>query len=316
MQEKNFIMIYFFLAFIAFGLPEILIDMIFELQDIISKYLKYKENIESFSSHSLRAYSSDLKQVYGYKQIKVLNEKQLWSLTRPQLQKWGALSLSSRNRKIACLKSFFNWLYEERLIDTDYSEQLICPKIPKKIPHFLSVDEVISVLSYLNKNQNEVTSKTLFLLLYGAGLRISEACALKWKDINLSERKLIILGKGNKERIVILPDMSCEHLRIFKSLQKSSSYIFGDKPLGTRRAFDMIRLLGQKAGLMSPLNPHALRHSFATHLLADGTNLRTLQKLLGHESLQATEKYTHLSIDQLARLVDQTHPLVKLKLSS
>jgi integrase/recombinase XerC/integrase/recombinase XerD len=288
----------------------------FELQAVISKYLKYKENIESFSPHSQRAYASDLKQVYGYKQLKVLNEKQLWNLTRPQLQKWGALSLSSRNRKIACLKSFFSWLYDQHLIETDYAEQLVCPKIPKKIPHFLSVDEVISLVTYLKNNPGETATKTLFLLLYGAGLRISEACALKWKDVNLNERRLMILGKGNKERIVILPEMSCDHLRFIRASSKKTTYVFGESALSTRRAFDMIRLLGHGAGLMAPLNPHALRHSFATHLLADGTNLRTLQKLLGHESLQATEKYTHLSIEQLARLVDRTHPLVNNKLKT
>ena len=95
-----------------------------------------------------------------------------------------------------------------------------------------------------------------------------------------------------------------------------TDYAFGEHELNTRTAYEMIRGLGKKVGLMNPLHPHALRHSFATHLLASGANLRTLQTLLGHDSLQATEKYTHLNVDQLARLIEQTHPLAKIKLGS
>ena len=101
-----------------------------------------------------------------------------------------------------------------------------------------------------------------------------------------------------------------------KKSNEESVYVFGSLPLHTRIGYEMIRQLGALAQLMNPLHPHALRHSFATHLLTSGANLRVLQTLLGHESLQATEKYTHLSVDHLARLIDQTHPLMKMKLGS
>lgn len=295
------------------------------LKTTISNYLKYQENINSFSPLSLKAYKTDLHQAFKNKLDLVLYPEELWSLTRASLSKWGGLSLSSRNRKIATLKSFFSWLYEQQLIETDYSNQLHCPKVPKKIPNFLSVDEVIAVLNYLSKQTEKETDpkkldqlqhqKTLFLLLYGGGLRISEACKLKWKDIFLSEKKMLIKGKGNKERFAILPDFSIEHLKHIASFPKTT-YIFGEKELNTRTGFELIRQLGISTGLLNSLHPHALRHSYATHLLASGTNLRTLQKLLGHESLQATEKYTHLSVDHLARLVEQTHPLSKIKIGS
>lgn len=296
---------------------------------LIDKYLKYQENIKSFSPLSLKSYRSDLMQVYGEKLKVVLFEKELWAEARPALSKWAPLSPASRNRKVATLKSFFGWLYEQRILEANYADQLVCPKVPRQIPNFLSIDEVLSVLKYLNQtptlqmapDDNEAdkkaleiqNQKTLFLLLYGSGLRVSEACNLTWKNVSLSEKRILILGKGGKERFSILPSYSLDHLKKMKALRKNETFVFGDEALGTRKAYEMIRQLGLSARLMSPLHPHTLRHSYATHLLSSGTNLRTLQTLLGHESLTATEKYTHLSIDHLARLVEQTHPMKKIK---
>ncbi|MBC7741922.1 MAG: tyrosine-type recombinase/integrase [Bdellovibrionaceae bacterium] len=298
--------------------------MALSIAGIVSNFLKYQENIESSAVLTLRAYALDLKQAFAGKQESILNYSEFWDLARPALNKWGQLSLASRNRKIATLKSFFNWLYNEKLTEKNYGSQLTCPKVPKKIPHFLSVDEIISILNFFQisaglqleeKYQKAlIKQKTLFLLLYGGGLRISEASNLEWKNVQVSERRLLIKGKGGKERFSILPAFCFDHLQKI-SLSKTT-FVFGDEPLNTRTGYEMIRDLGKKAALMNPLHPHALRHSFATHLLASGANLRTLQTLLGHDSLTATEKYTHLSVDHLARLIDQTHPLVKLKLGS
>lgn len=305
-----------------------------EIQATIDKYLKYQENIESSAPLTIKAYALDLKQAFLYENNlsfvedkHISNYSDLWDLARPALNRWGSLSLASRNRKIATLKSFFNWLFKENMIDKNFAEQLVCPKVPKKIPNFLSVDEVISILDFFKKQiaqtaslgivkKNLLRDKTLFLLLYGGGLRVSEACTLRWKQVQFSEKRILIKGKGGKERFCILPDYSLETLRNFHNLNPDSEFVFGESGLNTRTGYEMIRSLGKKVGLMNPLHPHALRHSFATHLLASGANLRTLQTLLGHDSLQATEKYTHLSVDQLSRLMDQTHPLTKLKLDN
>ncbi|AGH96155.1 tyrosine-type recombinase/integrase [Pseudobdellovibrio exovorus] len=296
-----------------------------KLQETIDNYLKYQENIESCSPLTLKAYRLDLKQIFDKKLNNVYEYAQIYPLAKENLGIWGHLCLSSRNRKIATLKSFFAWMFNQSLTESNHSHQLVCPKVSRKLPHFLSVDEVLSVMGYLNGPTPQDTNalyyrqkqKTLFLLLYGGGLRISEACNVKWKDIHTTERRILIRGKGNKERFAVLPESAIAQLSEFKKLSSTnSSYVFGDKPLNPRIGYKLIQELGVAAGLLTPLHPHALRHSFATHLLSSGTNLRTLQKLLGHESLQATEKYTHLSIDHLARLVDQTHPLVKLKLTS
>lgn len=310
--------------------------MAFLVSKQIHNFLKYLENIESCSPLTLKAYTLDLNQAffqnkqqspYAKKNNNLINladvkaatfksGEELWLLCRESLSQWGRLSPASRNRKIATLKSFFNWLYAERIIDKNYADQLVCPKVPKKIPHFISVDEVISVLQYLNTSPDAETQaqKTLFNLLYGGGLRISEACNLRWKDVNLNERKILILGKGQKERLIVIPEACNEVLKAQKARNKNTEYVFGEEPLNSRKGYEFIRTLGKKVGLMNPLHPHSLRHSFATHMLASGTNLRTLQTMLGHESLQATEKYTHLNIDTLARIVEVRHPLSKKKI--
>lgn len=297
------------------------------IEQKISKYLKYLENIQSCSPLTIKAYTTDLFQTYFDKKtnsypIKEVTSEELWHLTRPALNQWGKLSLASRNRKIATLKSFFNWLYQENIIEKNFADQLVCPKVPKKIPDFLSVDEVTSVIkTYSDRplSHKETLEKSLFILLYGGGLRISEACHLKWKDIDFKYRKVLIFGKGQKERILILPHFCIETLQTLKKESEAyykikTDYVFGEKALNPRTGFQMIRDAGLKAGLMNKIHPHSLRHSFATHLLASGANLRTLQSLLGHESLTATEKYTHLNIDALGRMVEAKHPLSKLKL--
>lgn len=306
--------------------------MSLDIQQLVTNFLKYQENIKTCSPLTLKAYDIDLKQTFvdlKTKKFAVASDfEELWLVAREVLNQWGKLSLASRNRKIATLKSFFKWLLQEQAAPKDYGSLLICPSVPKKIPHFISVDEVTSILNSIEKRLSTLESgkeifhleqqRILFLVLYGGGLRISEACGLKWKDIQFKERRVLILGKGAKERFSILPEFCFNYLSQFqkKFSQRSDEYIFGDKPLHTRNGYEMIRSLGTLAQLMNPLHPHALRHSFATHLLSSGANLRTLQTLLGHESLQATEKYTHLGVDHLARLLEQTHPLVKLKLES
>ena len=147
----------------------------------------------------------------------------------------------------------------------------------------------------------------LFFLLYGGGLRVSEACRLKAKDVDWEARVVKIMGKGGKERLAALPPQAFQHLRPLRG--GGGPYLFGAKPLPERKAYDMIRNLGRRAGLLKPLHPHALRHSFATHLLSGGADLRVLQELLGHKTLAATEKYTHLDLDQLARTLEARHPL-------
>lgn len=271
--------------------------------------------IRSSAPSTIKHYTLDLQQAFeldenSRSKKESWTEAELLSSVRQAFNRWARLSLASRNRKAATLKSFFSWAFDEELTLRDLSMQVTCPKVPKKIPHFLSVDEALAVLKTFDaKNKTPLREKVLFLLLYGGGLRVSEACNLKWSDLHVAQKVLRVLGKGSKERVIALPALTLTVLQKWKKESGFDQFVFGEAPLNQRTAYEMVRQSGIRAGLLKPLHPHALRHSFATHLLSSGANLRTLQELLGHESLQATEKYTHLGIDQLARTMERLHPL-------
>jgi site-specific recombinase XerD len=314
-----------------------------ELADKACKYLNYMALVQSVSPQTVRAYASDLDQAYKIRKLgefavdldstppcsfspfrsgrlekltATLNPDVLLKMSREALTEWSALSPASRNRKSACLKSFLHWLYQEGHIDRDLSDQIYSPKVPVRLPHFISLDEALAVLKAVEdeveKAKNDKSKKTavqkraLILLLYGGGLRVSEACNLKWTDLQRNKNVIRILGKGSKERLVAVPKAV---MIAIGALPRKTEFLFGQNPLNTRIAYSLVREAGQRAQLIKPLHPHALRHSFATHLLASGANLRTLQELLGHSSLAATQKYTHMSIDQLARTMEKHHPL-------
>lgn len=285
----------------------------------ISKYLKYLENIESASPHTLRAYRLDLEQAFGTlitpQNSPETPEEDLKGLLRQALLGWSDLSPKSRNRKIATLKSFLNHLFEQQKISSALGLTLHSPKTPKKIPNFITLDEVFSLIQCLEGLRDEKSKQVriLFFLLYGAGLRISEACSLEWKNVDLTSSRICVRGKGGKERWVALPKPL---LPILKSEKFATPYVFGDSPLDPRKGYEWIRGLGAQAGLIRPLHPHALRHSYATHLLSSGANLRVIQSLLGHSSLSATEKYTHLTLDHLHQSLETHHPLSKIKTGS
>lgn len=300
------------------------------------KFLKNLHYIEGASELTIKAYSLDLFQVFqplGVPRLRWLaaegqfidapdqissiscSETQLMECVNAALNKWAELSPATRQRKCSALKSFLSYLFREEVIDRNLSSQIVLPKAPQKIPHFLSVDEVMSLLRTLygalkNTSPEELPplarAQALILLLYGGGLRVSEACNLKWTQIRGGQRTLFIKGKGGKERQVAVPAAT---IRAIEALPKEGEFVFGHKALNTRTAYSWVREWGAKAGLLQALHPHALRHSFATHLLSGGTDLRILQELLGHQSLTSTQKYTHLSMENLARTLEAHHPL-------
>lgn len=297
--------------------------------------------IKSASPETLRSYRSDLCQAFNLNsrsiswtgknlqsrqtsgpttdsELPEINTANLLKSCSGAMRRWAALAPASRNRKASTLKSLLGWLHEEKLINRDLRPLIHSPKVPHRLPHFISVDEMLSVLldlrnrvaQALTEDEKFISQRNfvLFLLLYGAGLRISEACTLTWTQLASNARTLRIRGKGNQERMVGLPTVVSEELKKFQHFS-NEKYVFGKKPLSTRTAYEIIKFAGVRAGLLKPLHPHALRHSFATHLLSSGANLRTLQELLGHRTLQATQRYTHLGIDQLARTLEKHHPL-------
>lgn len=311
------------------------------MAELALKFLKFQILSNAASHYTIKSYAIDLQQFFthvtfihptfrfsnkslsleylensslaGIQKLQGWDESQLLNWAHKSQTHWQNLSLASRNRKASCLKSFFSWLFIEGFTSTNIAQQIQAPKVPQKIPTFLSVDECISLIKLLTQEQSHGVKHSeykllLVLLLYGGGLRVSEACHLKMSDLDFSQARILVLGKGSKERWVSLPPLSFE---ILKKLPSNNPFVFGSTPLSTRKAYDWIRDSGARAGLLRPISPHSLRHSFATHILSSGGDLRVIQELLGHQSLVATQKYTHLSLDQLANKLETHHPLGK-----
>jgi site-specific recombinase XerD len=316
-----------------------------KISDAATKFMYFMAFIRTASRETLRSYRVDLRQAFSLTGAELprldeldgvidakhhspgkpprLDESELLDRCRAALMGWADLAPASRNRKAATLKSFLGWLLDQESIDRDLALHVHAPKVPVRLPHFISVDEALALLADLKKRRDEAVDGTkrlllvrdlaLVLLLYGGGLRVSEACSLERTQVSEGGRILRIRGKGGKERIVALPPLAAEALNSLMR-QTDGTYVFGTEPFSTRKAYEVVRLSAVSAGLLKPLHPHALRHSFATHLLSSGANLRTLQELLGHQSLQATQRYTHLGIDQLAQTLEDFHPLSNDKL--
>lgn len=299
----------------------------------ISNYLYFMTFTESASPHTLRSYKGDLGQAFGSPSggfvtmttatppLKGDEAEALLRFAKQALRGWATLSPASRNRKTATLKSFLGWLHREGLCDRDLAPLLYSPKVPSRLPKHLSVDEATALIRAIERDtrsedvhlaRKSRLTLALVSLLYGGGLRVSEACELRNRNLKLQERTCRVLGKGGKERIVALPPIAANAVQIWLHSEpemKFAEYVFGNEPLSTRRAYDLVKDAGQRAELLKPLHPHALRHTYATHLLRSGANLRVLQTLLGHASLQATSRYTHVGLDQLARTLENHHPL-------
>ncbi len=282
--------------------------------EIIVKFLETLAYEEKKAPLTLVAYQNDLNQVFAKKAQ--MNPPELKETVTQFLRSISHLTPATRGRKIATLKKFYQYLKQNKLVDEAHPH-LVTPKNPQKLPNFLSVDESIAVLKSFSQTPLDIEARCraerqqiLFLLLYGAGLRVSEACNLKWQSVNLSRRELRILGKGNKERAISFPLLLLKKLASLRETQQQI-FIWGDKPLNTRTAYNHITACGINAGLDHHIHPHALRHSFATHLLNDGADLRVIQEMLGHSNLSATERYTHVTLDQLSQTLEKFHPLSK-----
>lgn len=294
----------------------------------MDQYLHELKSAQSFSLNTLRAYASDLNQCFLPPEGGALqsgaqksNSTDLLPIIEPLVEHYfsqcrGA-SRASLRRKTATINGFCRWLVRHHYLSREL--YLIGPPQREVIPRCLSMDEAMALLGCLDRSWREAQKKNeepgsahhrdflLISLLYGGGLRVSEACSLRWASL-VGEQTLRIKGKGDRERLVYLPMRVWNLLKTFPQV---GSYVFGRNPLSTRTAYAIVRKWGEKAQLMKPLNPHALRHSFATHLLSDGANLRILQELLGHQHLTTTQRYTHLSVADLSQTLQSFHPLAK-----
>ena len=238
----------------------------------------------------------------------------------------GRNSATSVGRKLSALRSFFRFLKREKVVENEPIEGLSGPKIGKSIPVFLTVDEVFLLLDEpQQRDRFMLRDRAILELLYSTGIRVAELVSLNLPDLDFDSEVLRVRGKGNKERIVpvgrpakeaVLSWLSGrqqlmeERVRRGKDVESKALFLNGrGSRLTTRSIERFVKNYGERAGIAQTVTPHALRHSFATHLLEMGADLRSVQELLGHASLSSTQRYTHLNLDHLSEVYDKAHPL-------
>ncbi len=294
-----------------------------ELDFYFSQFLDYIQKEKNYSGHTLLAYQNDLillshfmNKKYGT--LQKLQQMDILHLRDFLAQDFATTEASTRNRRLATIKSFFKYLKQHHVIDKNPSTLLTSQKQAKKLPHFLDMDEAKLLIEGIQAH--DLWTKrdhAIVELLYGCGLRISELCGLTWQQCHLDTLLLRVKGKGSKERIIPLGELAAESLKIYREellsqgTCKLAEKIFGGKrggALNPRQVRKILNYYSLKLGLGKRVHPHMLRHSFATHLLGQGADLRGIQDLLGHSSLSTTQKYTHLSIEDLMKVYDKAHP--------
>lgn len=288
-------------------------------RELIEEFLRYLSNEKNFSPHTLRAYRRDLEDFLKFLGNKPITEVELSDLRAFIVTLRKTVSPRTVARKLSAIKSLYRYLMKHKgPVDTRLLA-LSSPKLSKKLPRVLTVDEAVSLIeSPLEDHFISLRDRVALELLYGAGLRASELCGLRLPDINLQVRLLRVRGKGRKERLVPLGRKAKEAIskylpereKFLQRLGRSSNYLLLNRfggPLSTRSLQRIVQKYALKIGLPG-VHPHVLRHSFATHLLESGADLRSIQEMLGHSRLATTERYTHLDFGHLARVYDAAHP--------
>ena len=285
-------------------------------------YLKLERGL---SGNSVEAYQNDVSKLFQYYDflgkelhLKELTESDLHTFVI-WLSELGMLA-NSQARVISGIKSFFNFLLLEQLIEADPSEKLESPQLSRKLPDVLNVLEINSLIEAIDLSKPEgMRNKAIIEVLYGCGLRVTELITLRISDLNTDQEYVKVTGKGNKERIIPIGETALTYIEIYlrevrvhANIKKGhEDYVFLNR-LGTRLSrisiFTMIKDLALAIGLKKSISPHTFRHSFATHLIEGGADLRAVQEMLGHSSITTTEVYTHLDRDYLRGVVVQFHP--------
>ncbi|MBE6452526.1 MAG: tyrosine recombinase XerC [Alphaproteobacteria bacterium] len=301
-----------------------------EVKELITRWQNWLRDERRYSIHTLDAYSRDLAIFFNFLNSYINKIPSLTSLQKADVRTFRAflshrtskyIEKSSTARELSSLKSFYTWLSVNKIIDNTALTIISSPKQDKHLPRAIDIDDAFNILDiaqdFSKSEWQGLRDVAILTILYGCGLRISEALSLNFGDIN-HNNFLKIKGKGNKERLVPILPVIREKINAY--LMACPYNIKNEEPLflgarGERISPRIIQRTLEKTrkylGLPDTLTPHALRHSFATHLLANGTDLRTLQELLGHASLSTTQRYTDVQIETLKKEYQQAHPLEK-----
>ena len=288
---------------------------------VLQVFLEFLSVEKGLSSNTIQSYARDLVKLFRF----LRKERASWMKADEEglvrfihHQSRAGLSPRSMARLISSIKSFYNFLVLDGMIKKNPAVNLSSPKTWLALPKFLTVREVESLLGQPDEeNVRGVRDKAMLELLYATGLRVSELIALRAKNVNLEDGFLLCVGKGGKERIVPIGNSAAKAVRRYleesrdKFIKESSEHLFLSQRGNafTRQGFwKLLKGYAKKAGLVQKISPHVLRHSFATHLLERGADLRSVQMMLGHSQITTTQVYTHVSRMRLRRVYDKYHP--------
>ena len=292
-------------------------------ENTIIGFKSYLEIERSLSPNSVDAYIRDIKKLANFS--RKINKNQL-QIQKNDLSKFvnniskSGISVRSQCRIISGIKAFYKYLLIEDYIKTNPSELLESPRIGQKLPDILSVDEIDLLISAIDLSKSEGSrNRAMLEILYSCGLRVTELIELKLSNINIKEGFIRVIGKGDKERLAPIGNTAIKYLKIyltekrnFQSVKRGYHDILflnrRGKQLSRVMIFTIIKKLSTKINLKKKISPHTFRHSFATHLIKGGADLRAVQEMLGHESITTTEIYTHLDKEYLREAIISFHP--------
>jgi integrase/recombinase XerD len=292
-----------------------------------TNYLLYLKFEKSLADNTVMAYEQDLQKLLDYLADKhIAPEKATYEILRDFLIEIANIGIHPRSqaRIVSGIKSFYYFLLYKNIISEDPTELLESPKIGLHLPDVLSLEEINRIVAAINLQKPEGhRNRAIIETLYGSGLRVSELVNLKISNIYKKQKYMLVEGKGSKQRLVPLSSQSLKQIKLWMIDRNLLQIKKGDEDflflnrrgshLNRAMIFHIVKTLTALAGINKTVSPHTFRHSFATHLLENGANLRAIQQLLGHESITTTELYTHIDISFLRETIDKYHPLSKKK---
>jgi integrase/recombinase XerC len=303
------------------------------LHDLIEQFIEYLRNQKRYSLHTIRNYQIDLRQFSEF--VALREERSEGENSDADIEMidsqvirtylgslYGRFRRSTIARRLSAVRSFFLFLERKGLTQWNPAADIATPKLEKTMPVYLLVDEVFRLLERPEREKPlGLRDLAILEVLYSCGFRVSELEALTLSSIDFDERLVSVIGKGDKERIVPIGRKALQAVRNYleatQYLRPKDVYFSRDEPLfinfrggalSGRSIGRIIKKYAIESGLTADVSPHSMRHTFATHLLDGGADLRAVQELLGHESLSTTQKYTHVSLDRLMEVYDKAHP--------
>ena len=286
------------------------------MKERINEFKSYLMYEKMFSSNTVNSYVRDLEEFNSFLEseyIKHVTYKDIRSyLAHMYNKKYSSRTIS---RKLSAIRSFYKYEVNKGVIRDNPCLLISNPKVEKKLPNYLSYNEIETMLEVPDTfKNNSLRDKLIIEILYSTGIRVSELVNIKVKDIDFYNNQILILGKGNKERYVIFGNTLKDMLKEYISIKSDSEYLITNKynkKMSTRSIEEIVKKIVKIDGIKNKVTPHTIRHTFATHMLNEGPNLRLLQHISGPENLKTTEVYTHVSNERLRSVYLSSHPRAK-----